>query len=123
MSDTLELFRMAKWRGKTLVSAEGRIIGKIEEVVYDAVTGRPAWLAVGKRIVTLLVPAAGTEDSGAYVRCGFTREKIENQPPTNLGQGFANLGEERQLYEYFGLAMDREPALRVLPEELPGIGG
>ncbi len=121
MSDTMDLFRMANWRGKTLVSAEGRIVGKIEEVLLDDRTGQPVWLAVGKSVVTLLVPAAGAEDSGVYVRCGFTREKIENQPPTNLGQGFANLGEERQLYEYFGLAMDREPALRVLPRDLPGL--
>jgi hypothetical protein len=78
---------------------------------------------VGERIVTLLVPARGARLEGDHVRCDFPKEKIENQPPSAFGQGFANFSEERHLYEYFGVVLDHEPELRVLLEgdDLPGL--
>jgi hypothetical protein len=123
MAETLSLSGLAEWRGTTLISADGQEIGEIREVVYDYLTGEAVWLGVAKAFVTLLVPARGAAPEGGRLRCVFTKEKIERQPPSDFGQGFANLGEERHLYEYFGLTMDREPELRVLLEgdDLPGL--
>jgi hypothetical protein len=123
MSERLNLIDLAGWRGKTLVSSDGLAVGRIREVIYDYLTGEPVGLGVGERIVTLLVPARGAKLEGDHVRSEFSKEKIENQPPTDFGQGFASLGEERHLYEYFGVAMNREPELRVLLEgdDLPGL--
>jgi hypothetical protein len=123
MSEQLSLSNVARWRGKTLVSSDRLEVGRIREVIYDYLTGQPVGLGVGERIVTLLVPARGARLEGDHVRCEFSKEQIENQPPSDLGQGFANFGEERHLYEYFGVAMDGEPELRVLLEgdDLPGL--
>lgn len=122
MSEQKNLATLAEWRGKTLLSSDGLEVGKIREVIYDYLTGKPVGLGVGERIVTLLVPARGAKREGDHVRSEFSKEKIKNQPPTDFGQGFASFGEERHLYEYFGVAMDHEPELRVLLEgdDLPG---
>ena len=122
MSEQLSLSDLAGWRGKTLVSSDGLEVGHIREVIYDYLTGEPVGLGVGERIVTLLVPARGAKLEGDHVRCEFSKEQIENQPPSDFGQGFANFGEERHLYEYFGVVLDHEPELRVLLEgdDLPG---
>jgi len=97
-------------------------MGEVREVIYDYLTGVPIWLGVG-RTVTLVVPAWGVVEEGDHLRSDVTREAIEHQPPSDFGQGFANLGEERHLYEYFDVVMDQEPELRVLLEgdELPGL--
>jgi hypothetical protein len=122
MSEQLSLYDLAAWRGKTLVSSDGLEVGRIREVIYDYLTGEPVGLGVGERIVTLLVPARGAKLQGDQVRCEFSKERIEHQPPSDFGRGFANWGEERHLYEYFGVVLDHEPELRVLLEgdDLPG---
>jgi hypothetical protein len=123
MSEQLSLATVAGWRGKTVISSEGLEVGRIREVIYDHLTGEPVGLGLGERIVTLLVPARSAKLQGDHVRCEFSKEKIENQPPTDHGRGFANWGEERHLYEYFGVFLDHQPELRVLLEgdDLPGL--
>ena len=123
MSETLSLAALAAWRGTVLISSDGRKMGEIREVIYDYLTGQPVWLGVGERMVTLLVPARGVTAVRGRLQCPYTRAEIENQPPSDFGQGFASLSQERHLYEYFGLATDREHELRVLLErdDLPGL--
>jgi hypothetical protein len=129
MSETLSLSEVAGWRGKRLVSSDGLEIGTIREVIYDYLTGEPVALGAGERIVKLAVPVRGAKLEGDHVRCAFSKEQIEKQPPSDFGQGFSNWSEERHLYEYFGVVLDPEPELRVLLEgdDLPGqervIGG
>jgi hypothetical protein len=123
MSEQLSLSSFAEWRGKTLVSSDGVEIGRIREVVYDYLTGEPIGMGVGERIVNLRVPARSARLEGDQVRCEFSKDQIENQPPSDFGRGFANWSEERRLYEYFGVVLDHEPELRVLLEgdDLPGL--
>jgi hypothetical protein len=116
MMTELSLSKVAAWRGRKLVSSDGSEVGTIREVIYDQLTGEPVGLGVGKGIVTLLVPARSARPVADHVRSEFSREQIENQPPSDHGQGFASWGEERHLYEYFGVVLDQEPALRVLLE-------
>jgi hypothetical protein len=129
MSEQLSLSNVADWRGKAVLSSDGFHVGEVREVVYDYLTGEPIALGAGERIVKLAVPVAGAKLEGNHVRCAFTKEQIENQPPSDFGQGFSNWSEERHLYEYFGVVLDHEPELRVLleGEDLPGqervIGG
>jgi hypothetical protein len=122
MSEQLSLSELAGWRGKTLVSSDGLEVGRIREVIYDYLTGEPVGLGVGERIVTLRVPASGSKPEGDLIRSEYSKEQIENQPPSDFGRGFSNWGEERHLYEYFGVSLRHEPELRVLLEgdDLPG---
>ena len=119
----LSLSNVAGWRGKRLVSSDGLEIGTIREVIYDYLTGEPVGLGVGERIVKLAVPVRGARMAGDHVRCAFSKQQIENQPPSDFGQGFANWSEERHLYEYFGVVLEHEPVLRVLldGDDLPGL--
>jgi hypothetical protein len=122
MMAELSLSNVAAWRGKRLVSVDGLEIGTICEVIYDYLTGEPIGLGAGERIVKLAVPVRGAMLENDLVRCAFSKEQIENQPPSDFGQGFSNWSEERHLYEYFGVVLDHEPELRVLLEgdDLPG---
>lgn len=116
MSEQLSLSELAGWRGRTLVSSDGLKVGNVREVIYDYLTGEPVGLGVGERLVTLLIPARGTKLEGDLIRCEFSKEKIENQPPSDLGQGFSSWTEERRLYDYFGVVLDHQAELRVLLE-------
>ena len=113
-AEQFSLATLAGWRGRTLISCDGHSMGRIREVIYDYLTGEPVGLGVGERIVTLLVPARSAKLEGDHVRCEFSKEKIEHQPSSNFGQGFSDWGEERHLYEYFGVVLEHEPELRVL---------
>lgn len=123
MQERMSLSNVAGWRRKRLVSSDGLEVGTIREVIYDYLTGEPVGLGVGERLVTLLVPIRGAKLEGDHVRSEFSKERIENQPPSDLGQGFASWSEERHLYEYFGVVLDHEPELRVLlvGDDLPGL--
>src|SRR5690242_2162174 len=99
MSEQLSLETVARWRSKTLLSSEGQEIGQVEQVVYDYLTREPIGLGVDEGVESLAVPVAGARAEGDHVRCAFTREQIENQPPSDFGQGFSSWSEERHVYD------------------------
>ena len=117
------LSTVAGWRGEPLLSSDGHDLGKVRYVAYDGLTDQPVWLGVGKAIVTLLVPSESASPGAGTLRCRYSKDEVENQPPSDFGQGFANSTEERHLYDYFGLVMEHEPDWRVLLEgdDLPGL--
>ncbi|HEY7269498.1 MAG TPA: hypothetical protein VH951_06700 [Dehalococcoidia bacterium] len=125
MSDELSLRTISARRGARALSSDGETLGDIREVIYDPMTGAPVWLTVGAhsppRFRSLFVPVGGAtvEEDGVHV--GYSRDLIDNQPHADFGAGFDNAGEERQLYDYFGVPMHND--LRVLHEhdELPGL--
>jgi hypothetical protein len=125
--DLLTLEQLAEARGKDVLSSDGVKIGSVEEVIYDYLNREPVWIGVrserAPHFRTLLVPARGATYEGETFKAAFSESKIEGQPPASFGAGFDSLSEENGLYDYFGLAWDHEPELRVLlaGDDLPSM--
>ena len=114
------------WRGMKMVDADGDKIGTIEDVFADRHTGEPAWAAVKtglfghKHTIVPIRDAQVTADN--EIRVPLQKEKVKDAPRVDP-DGELTPEEERQLWEYYGLADydewqgdDRTRAL-ALPDE------
>lgn len=125
MQDT-ELRRVARWRGRQLVASDGAMLGKVEAVLYDFVSGKPVWIGVGSGpfgLRTVLVPVDRTVEDGEVLRTEDPKALIEEQPPVDVGEGFDSLSGEDDLHEYFSVPFDEHSDIRVLRRgsDLPGL--
>jgi hypothetical protein len=115
----------AGWRGRRLHCLDG-LLGDVHEILYDYATLEPLWLGIRSRPLpfrTLLVPTASlTVRDGALV-APFRRQRIIDQPPIAIGEGFSSLSEEEAIYEYFGIPFSTLRDVRVLHlgQEYPGM--
>jgi hypothetical protein len=121
----LGLRELAEWRGRGLHCQDG-YLGDVHEVLYDYVSLEPEWLGLPSRPVpfrTLLVPAAEARVTGDHLIVPMSRDRVLGQPHIDVGQGFASLTDEEQIYNYFGLPFLEVRDVRVLRsgQELPGI--
>jgi hypothetical protein len=121
----LGLRELAGWRGRGLHCQDG-YLGDVHEVLYDYVSLEPEWLGLPSRPVpfrTLLVPAAEARVTGDHLSVPMSRDRVLGQPHIDVGQGFASLTDEEQIYNYFGLPFLEVRDVRVLRsgQELPGM--
>jgi hypothetical protein len=97
--DSLPLRELAAFRGRDLESADG-VVGKVNEVLYDYVTGEPVWLGIAPRHAlfrTLLVPAHTVSRDGDRLLTQLGRDRIYGQPHIDVGEGFDSLGDEENI--------------------------
>jgi hypothetical protein len=121
----LGLRELAGWRGRGLHCQDG-YLADVHEVLYDYVSLEPEWLGLPSRPVpfrTLLVPAAEARVTGDHLSVPMSRDRVLGQPHIDVGQGFASLTDEEQIYNYFGLPFLEVRDVRVLRsgQELPGM--
>jgi hypothetical protein len=121
----LGLRELAGWRGRGLHCQDG-YLGDVHEVLYDYVSLEPEWLGLPSRPVpfrTLLVPAAEARVTGDHLSVPMSRDRVLGQPHIDVGQGFASLTDEEQIYNYFGVPFLEVRDVRVLRsgQELPGM--
>jgi sporulation protein YlmC with PRC-barrel domain len=91
-------------RGATMVDGTGARIGKIEDVVLDRHTGRPAWAAVTTGARHTLVPiTAAFLNPDAEVQVSFAREHIKAAPTIEPDHALSR-DLERSLWTHYGLA-------------------
>ena len=111
---TLEQFRDAK--GLPVFSSESEKIGKVEEVYFDSITGRPEWLGIGagffgtKHLVVPIETASVTEEG---VTVSFTKDQVKDSPEVDVDE--ITLEREAELRTYYGLPMvdDRQTGYRL----------
>jgi hypothetical protein len=124
-ASSLGLRGLALWRGTDLTCVNG-YLGPMKEIVYDYVSLEPVWLTTRSHPLpfkTILIPVSAVSVTEGRLAANLTREKILGQPPTQLGEGFASLGDEELLCRYFGLPNPEMRDMRVLREgeEYPGL--
>jgi hypothetical protein len=106
-----------QWIGMEAVDRQGDKLGKVDEIFYDDVSGRPEWLKVkaGTFKGSRLVPLAGAQyvakgenddDDDNQLMLGVTKEQIEGAPEFDVDR---HLGadDERKLYAHYGFNWDQ----------------
>jgi hypothetical protein len=112
-----DLPRLAGWLGKPVACADGREAGHVNGILYDYVTGEPAWLALGSgplRARVLLAPVSRAFSDAGRLRLALTFATLAGQPHADVGAGFVSVIEEQKVHEYFGLPFREVCDLRVL---------
>jgi hypothetical protein len=122
-----DLATLASWRGRDVVAEDGAKLGSLEALVYDYKTGEPLWLGIGGGLFhphLLLAPAASSTAEGDTLRVALPKDRIVDEPPIEVGEGWNHDEGARMLYEYFGLDWPHAESddVRVLHRhtELPG---
>jgi sporulation protein YlmC with PRC-barrel domain len=71
------------WRGRELVDSDGKKVGTVEELYYDADTTRPEWAAVRTGLLGTklsFVPITQVAPHGAQLRVPLENERIKDAP-------------------------------------------
>src|SRR4051812_13415923 len=125
MIEQWSLAQIGRWRGHHARSSDGVELGKVEEIIYDYVSGDPIWLGISAPPMgfrTLLAPVSGATVDGEHLRLPYTASTIADQPPVDVGAGWDSLSDEHAIYGYFAVPFDKNGDVRVLHpgEYLPG---
>jgi hypothetical protein len=107
------------WIGLTLLDADGRRLGVIEETYSNKQTGEPLWMVVrtGRiRAQRRFVPLAGATDDGDAIRTPRTKREIDTAPDVDPAQQLSDR-EVRDLYRHYEMALD--PPLETETEIQP----
>jgi len=126
MEHQWSLNNLATWRGKDVVTADGAKLGHLESIVYDYKTQIPVWLGVGTGPLgahLILVPAVAAAADGDRIHLDLTKERVMQQPPIEIGEGWSYGEDALDLYRYFDLPFNEGDDVRVLHRhtELPGL--
>jgi hypothetical protein len=121
----LSLQQFAQRQGQKLECIDGDV-GRMQEVLYDYLTGTPLWVGVfahAYSVRPLLVPARAVQSADGRLWTRLSKQQVLDQPPINLGEGFCSLSEEEAICRYFGLPFDDIRDTRVLRrnQEFPGL--
>jgi uncharacterized protein (TIGR02271 family) len=86
----------------------GDKIGTIDEIYYDDQTGRPEWLAITTGFFgmnTSFAPMVGGTDRDGALCLPYTKDQVKDAPNV-APNGHLTAGEERELFDHYGLAWD-----------------
>ncbi len=103
------------WTGRTAVDRDGGKIGKISDIYYDDVTGRPEWVEVKAGLFkgTRLVPLAGArveravdddddDDADERLVLAYDEERVKDAPDMDTSDNALDPEQEKELYRYYG---------------------
>ena len=71
------------WRGRELVDSDGKKVGTVEELYYDADTTRPEWAAVRTGLLGTklgFVPITQIAPHGDHLRVPLENDRIKDAP-------------------------------------------
>ncbi len=105
-------------RGATLLDAEGKKVGTIEDIYLDQETDQPEWaLTKTGRVGSSLrfVPLRDATSEGSDIRVSFDKDRIKSAPSMDA-DGELSQQEEAELYRYYGLEYSEYKSDSGLPE-------
>lgn len=112
-----DLRDLGERRGEKLYAADGSLLGRMREVIFDYQSMKPVWVGVSAGpagVRTLLLPARAVVPEGDHLRTHYRKAEVLSQPHVDMGEGFDSLSDERAIYAYFGLPLDEKRDFRVL---------
>lgn len=106
-----------QWIDRDAYDSNGEKIGKITDIFYDDVTGRPEWVAIKTGLFgakTTFVPIAGSslstnpakEGDEQLLMLAFDKARIKDAPRIDPDEDHLSMEEEKELYRYYGYAWD-----------------
>ena len=107
MPETTEAYDFS---GRTLVDREGEKIGKIDELYYDETGGQPEWALVNTGLFgtkKTFVPIRNASPAGDDLQVPVTKAQVKDAPRLDADQALSE-GEERQLFEHYGVPYTTE---------------
>ena len=87
------------WRGRELVDSDGKKVGTVEELYYDADTTRPEWAAVRTGLLGTklsFVPIAQVAPHGDQLRVPLENDRINGAPSIDPEGEHPQVSEEPQ---------------------------
>jgi uncharacterized protein (TIGR02271 family) len=99
-----------RWQDRTMIGSDGEKIGKITDIYEDPQTGKPEWATVSSGLFgtkSNFVPLAGAQPDGEDVRANVTKDQVKDAPGVE-NDGELSEGEERQLFEHYGVPYTTE---------------
>jgi hypothetical protein len=105
----------AAWPGRDVVGPDGERLGAVEQIFLDEATGVPEWVLVSLGDDSAFVPLAGASVEETSIRVDQDRAHVEAAPRPEPAETLS-VGDERRLYEHYGLAYSQAESSTVLPE-------
>ena len=93
--------------GSTAYGSDGEKIGKVGQIYLDDQTGQPEWATVNTGLFGTsesFVPLSDASFSGDQLTVPYTKDKVKDAPSVSDSDGHLSPDQERELYEYYGLA-------------------
>ncbi len=94
---------MLQWKGHQIVDSSGDTLGTIADIYLDQGTDNPEWALVDMGGGSTLVPLVGAVAEGDRIQVQFETAKVKGAPDVLADQELSQQ-EERELYEYYGVA-------------------
>ena len=107
------------WPGRDVVSPDGEHLGAVELIFLDEATGTPEWVLVRVDDAAAFVPLLGATVEERTIRVGHERDRVQAAPQVEVGDTLS-IGDEKRLYEHYGLDYSRAESETLLPEGADG---
>ena len=91
-----------RWKGRVAIARDGKPLGAIVEVFYDAAGDQPGWALLGAAAGWRLVPVMRAVSDGTVVRVDVPADLVRGAPSMEPGERLWPQ-EEAGLYAHYGL--------------------
>ena len=103
------------WAGRDVLAPGGDRLGAVDQIFLDEATGTPEWVLVSLDDGAAFVPLAGATVEERAIRVDQDAERVQAAPRLDAGETLS-VGDEKRLYEHYGLEYSQEESSTVLPE-------
>ena len=105
----------ADWAGRDVLAPSGDRLGAVDQIFLDEATGTPEWVLVSLDDGAAFVPLAGATVEERAIRVDQDAERVQAAPRLDAGETLS-VGDEKRLYEHYGLEYSQAESSTVLPE-------
>lgn len=112
------MYDINDYKDKTLYDEQGEKIGKVEDVFIDEATGKPEWLLIDNGFLSpqTLVPCSRVSRSEGGLVSPFGSDQVKSAPGIDKDADTITTGDERKLYDYYGIPYSKSVSSSILPE-------
>jgi PRC-barrel domain len=103
------------WAGRDVLAPSGDRLGAVDQIFLDEATGTPEWVLVSLDDGAAFVPLAGATVEERAIRVDQDAERVQAAPRPDAGETLS-VGDEKRLYEHYGLEYSQAESSTVLPE-------
>ena len=103
------------WAGRDVLAPGGDRLGAVDQIFLDEATGTPEWVLVSLDDGAAFVPLAGATVEERSIRVDQDAERVQAAPRPDAGETLS-VGDEKRLYEHYGLEYSQAESSTVLPE-------
>ena len=103
------------WAGRDVLAPGGDRLGAVDQIFLDEATGTPEWVLVSLDDGAAFVPLAGATVEERAIRVDQDAERVQAAPRPEAGETLS-VGDEKRLYEHYGLEYSQAESSTVLPE-------